>query len=70
MKITVTSLSSCQQCKMVKKLLEKYNLVYDVEEHIMPESHEYPLIKINGTSYDYHDFLRFVKEGGLNKKEE
>jgi len=68
MKIDVISLPVCQQCNMVKKILEKFGIDYVVEEHVNPELDEYPLVVIDGEKYSYHSFLTFVNNGGLNKE--
>ena len=67
MKIDIISFPVCQQCSMIKKILKKYNLVFQVNENDIPSLDEYPLITINNKEFDYHGFLKFVKEGGLNE---
>ena len=67
MKINVISMPVCKQCTMVKKMLEKYGMKYDIEEHDNPELDEYPVVVIDGKKYNYHDFLVFYKDGGLSE---
>ena len=65
--ITIITTLGCRQCRLVEKLLDKYEMDYDIEEHKEMTLDDYPRIYINRKKYDYLEFLKFVRNDGLNE---
>lgn len=59
--LTIVTFPTCGQCRLLKKILEKYNINYNEIEHGSPIENDYPVIYYNNEELSYNEFMKKYK---------
>lgn len=60
--LTIVTRTGCSECKLLKKIFEKYRIEYGEVEHASWIEDEYPIIYLDGQELSYLEFMKIWRK--------